>query len=245
MLRFIFVIVVSMPWIITYMICGEYIERHSDKYDEESRYKLALKVLRVLRRNAFISTDVYGKENLPEEGGYAMYSNHQGKYDAVGIIYGHEHKPCTIMLDEKRSRMIVLSQFIRLIKGSRLDKSDPRKQVMEIKRVTEELKQGRRYIIFPEGGYHHNRNGVCEFLPGAFKSSLRSKTPIVPVAIIDSYKPFEINSLRPVKTQVHFLEPIPYNEYKDMTTEEIATMVRNRIVKCIDGALEDRKKSAA
>lgn len=37
--------------------------------------------------------------------------------------------------------------------------------------------------------------------------SVKSKTPIVPVALIDSYKVFGVNSLKKVNTQVHFLEP--------------------------------------
>ena len=37
----------------------------------------------------------YGMENLPKEGGYVMFPNHQGKYDALGIVYTHK-KPCTI-----------------------------------------------------------------------------------------------------------------------------------------------------
>lgn len=244
MVRFIFVIVVSLPWIIKYLLLGYYIEKHPDKYDEEARYRVAQKILSCLRRHAFVKTDVYGRENLPESGGYAMYSNHQGKYDAVGIVYGHGDSPCTIMLDAQRSKMIVLNQFTTLVKGCRLDKTDPKKQVRAIKRVTEELKQGRRYIIFPEGGYFHNRNKVGEFMPGAFKCSVRSKTPIVPVAVIDSYKPFEINSLKPVTTQVHFLKPIPYSEYKELTTEEISKLVRERIIECIEGAISVCKKAA-
>ena len=51
----------------------------------------------------------------------------------------------------------------------------------------------------------------------------------MPVAIIDSYKVFNVNSLRKVTTQVHFLPAIPYEEYVGMTTAEIAGIVRERI----------------
>ena len=101
-------------------------------------------------------------------------------------------------------------------------------------RVGRGLTEGRRYIIFPEGGYHGNRNRVLEFLPGAFKYAVRAKSPIVPVALIDSYKPFEVPSLLPVTTQVHFLEPICYDDYKDLSTREIAQLVRTRIMKTIE-----------
>lgn len=168
-----------------------------------------------------------------------MYANHQGKYDALGIISAHQN-PCTIMIDDKRSHQIVTTQFISLIKGSRLDKTSMKTQLKTILDVIAQVKEGRRYIVFPEGGYYRNRNEVKEFLPGAFKCSIKSQSPIVPVVLIDSYKPFELNSIKPVKTQVHFLAPIPYEDYKEMNTREIADLTRSKIVEkiheiCCDG----------
>ena len=56
----------------------------------------------------------------------------------------------------------------------------------------------------------------------------------MPVALVDSFKPFDTNTIRPVTVQVHFLEPIYYEEYKDMKTTEIAALVQDRIQKVID-----------
>ena len=33
---------------------------------------------------------VYGRENIPTDSNYIMYPNHQGKYDALGIILAQE-----------------------------------------------------------------------------------------------------------------------------------------------------------
>lgn len=228
MLRMCYVIIISLPFILLYLVRVAYIEKHSENYTEADRYKVARQAISIMQHNGFIHTDVYGQDNLPEEGGYVMYANHQGKYDALGIISGHQ-KPCTVMIDDKRSHKIITSQFIDLLKGTRLDKTDMRAQLKTILGVVSEVKAGRRYIIFPEGGYDHNRNEVHEFLPGAFKCAIKSKSPIIPVALIDSYKPFEINSLKPVKTQVHFLKPIFYEDYKEMTSKEIADMTKSRI----------------
>ena len=67
-------------------------------------------------------------------------------------------------------------------------------------------------------------------------ATIKSKSPIIPVALIDSYKPFELNSLRSVTTQVHFLPPIYYEEYKDMSTKEVAVLTRKKIVDAIEHA---------
>ena len=146
-------------------------------------------------------------------------------------------------MDAYRSKLPIVDSFIDLIQGSRLDKHDMKKQVETILKVAEEVKQGRRYIIFPEGGYDHNRNDLQEFMPGSFKCAVKAKAPIVPVAIIDSYKAFGINSLRKVRTQVHFLEPIFYEEYAGMKTAEIAAIVKERIAGKIDAQLQGRGES--
>ena len=123
-----------------------------------------------------------------------------------------------------------------LLHGKRLVKNDPRQSVRIIRELTEDTKKGRRFIIFPEGGYHKNHNSVGEFKAGSFKSAVKAEVPIIPVALVDSYRAFEEWSLRPVVTQVHFLKAIPYDEYKNMSTAQIAVMVRDRIVSTIGGA---------
>jgi len=233
MLRLFYVCLISLPIIIYYLWKAGYVERHSWKYNEEDRYKMARRMVFIMKRNAFIKTKAFGTDNLPQDGGYVMFANHQGKYDSLGIIGAHK-KPCTFVIDEKRSRLIIANQFTTLLKGSRLDKTNMESQFKTILKIISEVKDGRRYIIFPEGGYYHNQNRVKEFMPGAFKCAMKAKSPIVPVALIDSYKPFELNSLKPVTTQVHFLEPLYYEDYKDMTSREISELVRQRIIDTIN-----------
>ena len=99
--------------------------------------------------------------------------------------------------------------------------------------VTKEVKKGRNYLIFAEGTRSKNGNKVGTFKGGSFKTATKAQCPIVPVALIDSFKPFDTNSTKPVTVQVHFLEPILYEEYQNMKTTEIAEIVKKRIEKVI------------
>ena len=56
-----------------------------------------------------------------------------------------------------------------------------------------------------------------------------TKAPIVPVALVDSYKVYNSPHKGPVLTYVYYLDPIYYDEYKGKKTVEIANMVENRI----------------
>lgn len=240
MIRLCYVVVISLPFVMYYMVKARLIEQCGDDFSEEKRYRMAQRCIHIMMHNGRIRTESTGQEFLPGEGGYVMYSNHQGKYDSLGIMASHP-KPCTIVMDADRSRLPIVGSFINLVQGQRLDKTDMKKQMKTILKISDEVKAGRRYIVFPEGGYDNNRNELQEFLPGSFKCATRAKAPIVPVAIIDSYKPFGMNSLRRVKTQVHFLEPIFYEEYQEMTTLQIAELVKERIAAEIDVRMRARK----
>lgn len=201
----------------------------SEQFTDEERYRYAQYITRLMQKTGFIKTKAYGTENLPKEGGYVMYPNHQGKYDVYGIIATHK-KSCTFVMDKAKSYMIFVKEALEMLRGKRLDKQDVRQALSVINEVTEEVKNGARFILFPEGAYEFdNKNRVQEFKAGSFKIALKSKMPVVPVALIDSYKVFNSYHIGPVKTQVHYLEPIFYEEYKDLKTHQLAELVREKI----------------
>ena len=68
-----------------------------------------------------------------------------------------------------------------------------------------------------------------DFKGGSFKAATRARCPIIPVALINCFVPFDSKTTEHVNVQVHFLEPLLYEEYKDMKTTEIAAIVRERI----------------
>ncbi|HHV10016.1 MAG TPA: 1-acyl-sn-glycerol-3-phosphate acyltransferase [Clostridiales bacterium] len=228
MFRFYFVIITGILFNLYYLPLMWYYAKYRDKYTEADCYKVGQRLVRLIKKRAGVETVTTGTKNLPETGGYIMYSNHQGKYDSLGIINSHK-QPCTVIMDKATGDEIVPRLFINLLQGKKLDKQDPRQQVEVINQVIAEIKAGRRYLIFPEGGYRDNRNNLQEFHPGSFKIPLKSKCPIVPVAIYDSYKPFGENTIGPVTTQVHYLEPIYYEQYKTLKSKELADLVYSRI----------------
>lgn len=227
MLRFAFILLTSLFAAILSLYRLSHCASDED-YSEEQRYAEAQRTLNLLKYKGRITTDVYGEDNLPDDTGYIMYSNHQGKYDAIGILAGHK-KPASVLMEYNKSKIILMTQFLDALKGKRLKFDDPRQQIGVFNEIADEVSNGRRYLIFPEGGYQDNRNHLQDFSTGCFKCAKKAECPIVPVCIIDSWKPFGINSIKKVKTQVHFLKPISYIEYANLKTFEIGQLVKNRI----------------
>ncbi len=200
-----------------------------DPYDEKRAYNYLRRVVRIMNRTGHIRTQVSGIENLPKDSGYVMYPNHQGRYDGYAIVCGHE-LPCSVVMDKARSDFPFVREVIDLVRGKRMELDNVRQSLGIINEVAAEVARGRKFMIFPEGGYNkEKRNDLWEFKPGCFKASVKSRTPIVPVVIVDTYKVFDAWYPGRVKTKVFFLDPIPYEGYKDMNTKAIAEMVRSRI----------------
>ena len=229
MLRFIYVIFINLFRIPYMMRKMRYYADHPERFSEERRYALARRVANMIRRTAVVRTISSGTENLPEEGGYLLYPNHQGKYDVLGIMLTHD-KPLTFIIDDKRSHGMLVSEFTDLVQGGRIKLQDLKQTLQLFRERAAAVSEGQRCIIFPEGVYTPGkRNSLNSFKPGSFKLARMSKAPIVPVVLKDSYKPFNSAVFGPVRTYVRYLTPIPYEEYAEKNTTQIAEMVRARI----------------
>lgn len=241
LMRFYYVAATS-PLFVTRMIFTEkHMMKNLDKYDVHKRYAFARKIMKHLRDRGRVRTNYFGMENIPKDGGYIFYSNHQGKYDAIGIMMGID-EPCGILMEKKQSERIVARQVINLTDGYRLDLENPKAQLKTLSEMAKDVENGKRCLVFPEGKWGDNKNTLQKFNAGCFRASYDSKTPVVPVTIIDSYKGLNGNSLKRVTTQVHFLEPIPYEEYKDMKRNELCDLVKERIQAKLDEVLNARKE---
>lgn len=217
------ILLVPYMWI---KLC--YHASHVDKYTEEEHYKMLRYITYRANKGGNVIIDVHGQENIPKENGFMFFPNHQGMYDVLAIIDACP-KPFSVVAKKEVANVPFLKQVFACMKAYMLDREDVRQAMEVIVNVTKEVKKGRNYLIFAEGTRSKKGNQIQDFKGGSFKSATKARCPIVPVALIDSFKPFDTNSITPVTVQVHFLEPLLYEKYKDMKTNEIAETVKERI----------------
>lgn len=206
---------------------------HVDKYTEEEHFKLLKFIDHRANKGGNVTIDAYGLDNIPKEGGCILYPNHQGMYDTLAIMEVCP-RPFSVVAKKELANIQFLKQVFACVKAYAIDREDVRQGLKVIMNVANDVKNGKMFIIFPEGTRSKNGNQVGEFKGGSFKAATKAKCPIMPVALIDSFKPFDTNSIKPVTVQVHFMEPLFYEEYKDMKTTEIAEVVQERIQKTIN-----------
>ncbi|WP_418745611.1 lysophospholipid acyltransferase family protein [Frisingicoccus sp.] len=209
-------------------VCRYGKDENFEKYDEEQRYALLQEVTTRANRAGRVTVECYGRENLPKENGYILFPNHQGLFDTL-LFFETHGRFLSFVMKKEVANVILVKQIGRMLRAKAMDRSDVRQSMTVIKEVSEEVKKGRNYIIFPEGTRSREGNKLLNFKGGAFKSAVYAKCPIVPVAIIDSYKAFDMHSIKKMTAQIHYLEPLTYEQYKGMKTVEIAAIVKSRI----------------
>ncbi len=210
-----------------------YYASHVDQYTEEERYAIIRDIDHRANKGGRINIETHGLENIPKENGFIFYPNHQGLYDVLAIVEACP-RPFSVVMKKELKDIPFLKQVFACMKAYAIDRDDIKQSMKVIVQVTKEVKEGRNYLIFAEGTRSKKGNHLLDFKGGSFKAATKAKCPIVPVALIDSYKSFDTSSIEPLTVQVHFLPPIPYEEYQEMKTTEIAKEVKSRIEATIE-----------
>ena len=206
---------------------------HADKYTDKQHNEMFKYIVKRANIGGNVTIKSYGQENIPEKDGFMFFPNHQGMYDVLAMIDSCP-KPFSLVYKIELKDIPFIKQIAKCMKAFFIDRDDVRQSMQVIVAVSKEIEKERNYTIFPEGTRSKMGNTMGEFKGGSFKAATKAKCPIVPVALIDSFKPFDSHSLKPVEVQVHYLKPLYYEEYKNMKTTEIAEEVQCRIKKVIE-----------
>lgn len=199
----------------------------------EERFLCIKKATIAANKAGRVKIEVYGEENIPKEDGFVFFPNHQGLFDVL-VFFDVCPRPFSFVMKKEVRNIILIKQVADAIEALAIDREDIRQSMTVIQTMTEEVKKGRNYIIFPEGTRSRTPNKPIDFKGGSFKSAVKAKAPIVPCALIDTYKPFDEKSIKPVTVKLIYLTPMYYDDYKDMKTTEIAQEVKIRIEAAID-----------
>lgn len=203
-------------------------KKHPDKYSEQTRYAFLHRLTVKANRRGGVHITCTGTENLPKESGYILFGNHQGLFDALLLLETHD-KPFATVSKIEIQNIPFLRDVFTLLGSKFIVREDVRQSLKVLNEVTEEVKQGKNYLIFPEGTRSKNGNQIQEFKGGSFKSAMNAKCPIVPIAILDSYKVFDTHSIKKTSVQIHYLKPLYYDDYKGMKSNDIAAYVSETI----------------
>ena len=169
-----------------------------------------------------LTFEIIGEENIPAEGTYMVYANHQSYADVLAMFYlFRNHRQMGFVAKDEWRKLKILSDAIVATRSVFLVRGDSREAVKTIKEAADLLQQGYALTIFPEGT-RSQCHEMGEFKPGSFKFAEKGKVPILPVTIDGGYKLYEEKgSYQPahVKITVH---PLVHYEQMDKAARKQA-----------------------
>ncbi len=233
MMRILMIILKNLPRIIAAYFRFNRYARHPDRYTREETWAYVMRLLNLVMGTANIELTVTGLQNIPQQDGFMLYGNHQGMFDVVAVGSTCP-RPLGVVYKQELKNIPLLKQILTVTNSYALDRSDARQGITVMQSVTEQVQAGRNYVIFPEGTRSKIGNGMNEWHAGPFRCALKAKCPIVPMAFVDCFKVFDQKGCKKVAAQLHYLEPIPYEEYKHLKTPEIAELVKARVQAALD-----------
>jgi len=230
--RLVRMIVVKFPRII-----GKYFKlrrhaKHPERYTEQERWDNLKALMAQLIDGGNLDLVVTGLENIPKEGGFMLYGNHQGLFDVIAIAATCP-RPLGVVYKKELSNTPVLKLIYKSTKSFAMDREDVRQSLTVINQVTEEVKNGRNYLIFPEGTRSKKGNEMLDFHGGSFRCAVKAKCPVVPLALVDCFKVLDQKGSGHLRVQIHYLPAILPEEFEGLKAAQLADMVKNRIRDCI------------
>ena len=207
--------------------------KHTDDYPWQEKWDHIKLIFSHAVNAGNLDLQVTGLENIPGPGEpFMMYANHQGLFDVVAIAATCP-TPLGCVLKKELTDVPLIKQIIPCTKSFPMDREDVRQSLTVIQNVTEEVKGGRGYLIFPEGTRSKQGNIMGDFHGGSFRCAIKAKCPIIPIALIDSFKVLDQKGSNRLTVQLHYLPPIPYEEFAGMKATEVAALVKERIAETI------------
>ncbi len=218
-------IICNILFVPYYLIRTAWYGRHGSK---EAGFAFVKHVAHRANKSGRVRIVSEGLENIPKKDGFVLFPNHQGMYDVI-VFLAEFPRPFSFVAKKEVKNYPFVKQVMSATKSLAIDREDLRQSMKVIQTMTRRVQEGDNFLIFAEGTRSKMGNKMNEMKGGSFKSAVKAKAPIVPVALMDSFAPFDQKSVRPVTVRVFYLPAIEYEEYKDLNTQEIASLVKSRI----------------
>ena len=173
-----------------------------------------------------VKVNAKGLEKLEAVEHGVIYANHQSNIDIVTMLKAIK-KPHGYVAKKELDNIFLLSDSMRLIQCQFMDRTDVRQSVKVISTAAKSVKEGHLMVIFPEGTRMIQAE-IGSFKAGSFKLAQKAKADIIPVTIYNSY---EVAKRWPRRTVINMEihDPIPYETYEALSTNEICEQVEQII----------------
>ena len=189
--------------------------------------KQSFRIIMGLSRIKVIRT---GMANVPYDTKFLIISNHKSNFDPFPISYYFKGNIANVTKPSNLD-MPIYGNFIKRCGYIPMPRDDDFAAVKSIVKAANFIKnQITSVVIFPEGTRNKTNEPILEFKSGSFKIATKSKCPIVAVSLANTDN---IHKRWPLKRTTIYMDVVGvynYDDYKDMNTQELSSMIQNKIL---------------
>ena len=190
----VYFIVVFILWIVpTWVIVRLY-------KDHRTAGRFTSAALKVLFALAGIRVTVVGREYMDTPGGKVYASNHVSYFDVLPLMMGLG-VPYRFVAKGEVNDMIFIGTFLNKMGHLSFDRHDANSRLRQVDEIEEYLKQGESVFVFPEGTFTAE-DGVRPFQLGAFRGSVTTGAPVIPVSLAGTRRFLRDRTILPRPTSV-------------------------------------------
>ncbi|MDO4500558.1 MAG: lysophospholipid acyltransferase family protein [Erysipelotrichaceae bacterium] len=214
--------ILRVIWLIPYMWIKGLLNKNKDL---ATNYALCHKNSKRLLRYMGYKLNIRGLENV-ENDGVLFVCNHQGTIDPL-LICAALKKPLSFISKKENEKLPLMGRWAQNIKTIHFDRETREGNVYMLRESLRYLKNKQNLLLFPEGT-RSKGDKMNDFKEKSLQIALMSKVTIVPVSISGAYcldrKDVNIKDL-----YITFDKAIKYEEYKNMSAEELGEHVHKII----------------
>ena len=188
----------------------------------------------------FIRHENIYRKNFRKDDSYIFVSNHISYFDSAMIpkTFRHPVRP----LGKVEMSKIPVFGFIYKNCIVTVDRSSAAKRAKSVHQLISVLHKGISVLVFPEGTFNTTGKPLKDFYDGAFRLAVETKTPIMPVVLLNSYDRMPRNSifsLNPGKSKSLFLEKV---DVDSLSLEDVPSL-KEKVFYIMEEALKEYKAS--
>jgi 1-acyl-sn-glycerol-3-phosphate acyltransferase len=187
-----------------------------------------------------VKVKVTGLEKLDPKQPYIFTPNHQSFIEVPLFVTYLDRYPGYLAKKEV-FKYPIFGYGISLIKVVPIDRSNSIAAVENAKAATENIRQGKSYMVYPEGT--RSKDGKLQpFKKGAFMMAIDAGVPIVPVTISGATKIMPKGEIKVTPSTVHITihEPISTKGYSKENIAELMERTRKKVY----SALSEEERAA-
>lgn len=180
---------------------------------------LILKICRV-------RVEVDGCEHLEPGRTYVLASNHQSLFDTP-ILFAYLPLSFRILYKKSLNRIPFLGWHLFLSGHIGVERKSPARARDSLEIAAERVRAGTSIVVFPEGTRSYD--GVMRsFKKGSFRIAIKARTPVVPLAIADSFQVMRRGevTVHPRTVKLTIDRPIPVDGLVEEQAAELSEQVR-------------------